>query len=530
MIFTNGIPSDADYLVVPPYTPQIFYSTSVYLSASTQTMKMGRILLIAIVSLLAADVAHAGSATWNLNPADDDWINSNNWTPATVPNGPADTATFGVSNNSIISLTIPIELAEMIFQPGASAYVIGTAPYGAVLTMSGAGVTNNSGISQIIATLPTFVGPGGIVFTNSASAGSQMTYTNNGVSFGDPPEIDFLDSSSAGSGTFTNSGSFAAGVGGSLVAFADTSTAGQATLINNGSNTAGGLGGVTRFTGTSDGGSATLIANGGTGGGGGGRIEFLEFAEGSGARVELFDNGTLDVSSAQAPGATVGSLEGSGDVMLGSNNLSVGTTNRNTTFSGVIQDDGISGQLTKFGTGTLILSGRNTYVGPTNINAGSLLVTSRLGSGNSHGVKANIGTFGGTGTISGSVTVGKRTGPGAILSPGINGLGTLTIKRTLTFNPDGSYKFELNSNTARADKVVAGGVAIPMGGRFSFVDLGSGILTVGTTFVVIDNKASTPISGNFRNLEDGSTFTAGSNTFLVDYEGGDGNDLTLIVQ
>ncbi len=224
-------------------------------------------LLIAVVSLLITQIAHAGSATWNLNPADDDWINPNNWTPATVPNGPTDTATFGVSNMSIISLTISIELAEMIFQPGASAYVIGTAPNGAVLTMSGTGVTNNSGISQIIATLPTFAGPGGIIFANSASAGSQMTYTNNGVSFGDPPEIDFLDSSSAGSGTFTNSGSFAAGVGGSLVIFADSSAAGQANFINNGSTVAGAEGGITLFTGTSDAGTATLIANGGTDGG-----------------------------------------------------------------------------------------------------------------------------------------------------------------------------------------------------------------------------------------------------------------------
>jgi hypothetical protein len=125
-------------------------------------------------------------------------------------------------------LAIDIEVAEMIFQSGASAYVIGTAPNGAVLTMSGAGVTNNSGVSQIIAVLPTFSGPGGIIFRNSATAGSQVSYPNNGVSFGTPPEIDFMDNSSAGSATFTNSGSFANGIDGSLIVFADSSSAEQA--------------------------------------------------------------------------------------------------------------------------------------------------------------------------------------------------------------------------------------------------------------------------------------------------------------
>ena len=38
-----------------------------------------------------------------------------------------------------------------------------------------------------------------------------------------------------------------------------------------------------------------------------------------------------------------------------------------------------------------------------------------------------------------------------------------------------------------------------------------------------------PIIGTFMNLPDGGTITAGSNTFQANYEGGDGNDLTLTV-
>jgi hypothetical protein len=50
---------------------------------------------------------------------------------------------------------------------------------------------------------------------------------------------------------------------------------------------------------------------------------------------------------------------------------------------------------------------------------------------------------------------------------------------------------------------------------------------VGTVAIVINNTAATPIAGEFENLPDGLVFTSEDNTFQVDYEGGDGNDLTL---
>jgi len=55
------------------------------------------------------------------------------------------------------------------------------------------------------------------------------------------------------------------------------------------------------------------------------------------------------------------------------------------------------------------------------------------------------------------------------------------------------------------------------------------MLTFGTVFTVINNTATTPIAGTFSNLPDGSTFAANGNTYQVNYDGGDGNDLTLTV-
>jgi hypothetical protein len=48
--------------------------------------------------------------------------------------------------------------------------------------------------------------------------------------------------------------------------------------------------------------------------------------------------------------------------------------------------------------------------------------------------------------------------------------------------------------------------------------------------MVINNTAATQINGTFSNIPDGGTITVGSNTFQANYEGGDGNDLTLTVQ
>jgi hypothetical protein len=55
-------------------------------------------MLITLLSLSFAQNAHAGSATWNLDPISSDWNIAANWTPNTVPNGPDDIATFELSN------------------------------------------------------------------------------------------------------------------------------------------------------------------------------------------------------------------------------------------------------------------------------------------------------------------------------------------------------------------------------------------------------------------------------------------------
>ena len=118
---------------------------------------------------------------------------------------------------------------------------------------------------------------------------------------------------------------------------------------------------------------------------------------------------------------TVGSLAGAGSVTTGSGTFTVGDAT-STLFSGVIQ--GTNGKVTKTGTGTLSLTGTNTYTGATTINAGTLAVGTggSLASASAVAVN-NTGTLAGTGAVNGSVTVAS----GGTLAPGASGAGTLTI-------------------------------------------------------------------------------------------------------
>ncbi|OLA97306.1 MAG: hypothetical protein AUH19_04625 [Verrucomicrobia bacterium 13_2_20CM_55_10] len=515
----------------------------------------------AILTLLlsTASSSFAGSATWKQSPASDDWFTATNWKQRTIPNGPGDTATFASSNQTSIDIVFDTEVSGIVFKPGASAFTIATNPQVTPeLTISGVGVTNNSGIVQ------NFVvnqGAAQILFANSATAGSLTAFTNTGTitfsgtstagnaTFTNNSFVNFTNTSTAGDATFTNNAvlifdsNSTAGNGAftntdaGIVIFRDgtptagnatftnlggavsgrgggfsvvtSGTAGNATFVNNGGAVSDALGAETLFNDIGDAGNATLIANGGLDGGEGGSIQFATASTGGTARVEVFGNGNLDISVHDAPGLTTGSIKGDGAVFLGANNLTVGTNNLSTTFSGVMQ---------------------NTYTGGTTIIEGMLLVKNETGSATGTGaVHVNAGTLGGTGIISGAVTVATGTSAATLLPGTTAEPGTLTMQSTLTFNSLATYQFVMDSSTPAADKVVANGVTINRSAQFTFTDLGTAVLPTGTVFIVISNTSANRIAGTFANLADRSTFTAGSNTFQANYKGGDHNDLTLTV-
>jgi len=555
--------------------------------------------MLLTISLGGLSLAHAGSATWDLNPTSNDWSTAANWTPETVPNGPTDTATFSLSNVTDPFVNMDIEVAATIFDVGASAYEISLEGLH-TFTLSGTGVMNNSGQVQTFVLNPEYH----LRFTNSATAGSQTNIQGGTVEFDDtssagsstftivqgeiqfrdhssaadgifmvggldqPPgtfaQIFFFEHSSAGNGYFVvNSSSSPDLENHGFVVLDENAIADSPTFINMPSSFVGGVGGLTNIIGSAGNGtfvaagssvqgffaagevgifgragSGSYTATGGTNGGSGGVLFFSGSANGQTARLTVLGNAIMEMGTTDAPGLTIGSLEGDGLVYItkfvgfGEKRLTVGTNNLDTTFSGVIHDSadpGAAGFLAKVGTGTLTLSGANTYHGGTIIREGTLLVTTPNGSGTGSGpVHVEGGTLGGTGMITGPLRVGIGTGT-AFLSPGVDGTGTLSVRAGVTFAADGVYQCELSSDEAEADDVNVKEVTIQSGATFTFVPLGTSTLPIGMIFTVLEKRDPGVINGSFQNLADGAIFTAGGNTFQASYSGGDGNDLTLTV-
>lgn len=261
---------------------------------------------------------------------------------------------------------------------------------------------------------------GFVVFSNNASAGN-ATIANDATST-NFRAIEFNNSSTAGNASITTGSPSgpAANVG-----FFDSSTGGTATI------TANSRGAVT-FQDSSDAQQATLVANTG------GTISFRLAASGGQARFVANTGGSIAINQLTGSGTTAGSIEGAGTINLGAKKLTVGSNNLSTTFSGVLS--GTNGSLSKVGSGTLNLTGNETYTGATSIDGGVLAVNGTLASS---GVTVNSGgALGGNGTVK-SLTVNS----GGTLAPG-NSIGTLNVNGNLTFNSGSLYAVEVSPSAA----------------------------------------------------------------------------------
>lgn len=119
-----------------------------------------------------------------------------------------------------------------------------------------------------------------------------------------------------------------------------------------------------------------------------------------------------------------------------------------------------SGGLIKKGSGTLQLSGNNTYAGNTFINEGGIDITGSLSSGI---IVNKLGTLSGQGQ---SATIEINSGRFAPSLYNQTGFSTFTINGDIKFSPDATYSAKIRDKNEQVDKLVVRGNAYLNGANF----------------------------------------------------------------
>ena len=219
-------------------------------------------------------------------------------------------------------------------------------------------------------------------------------------------------------------------------------------------------------------------------------------AVGSG-NVAVYGSGVIDLNGFNN---VVNALLGNGTVdnaSGGTSTLTIGGADQSGTFSGLVKNtSGILG-VTKLGTGSIILSGANTYVGPTVISAGTLEAqnANALGSGASA-----VAINGGGLRTTTSLNVNSLTGVNGTTIANAAGAGATTISHTgtgdttsvISDGASGTIGLYLPSGTLRlnANNTYSGGTVVASGANLAIGVInpgGSG--TAGTGGITASNNA-----------------------------------------
>jgi autotransporter-associated beta strand protein len=377
-----------------------------------------------------------------------------------------------------------------------------------------------------------------IAFNDTSTAGNATITNNNG-------SLDFLNASTAGNATInvvdgqvsfrnTSTAGNATITNNKTLAFFDTSTAGNATIINNaflfgtsfsGHSTGGDAtitnNGSLEFRENSTAGDATITTNASTFG-----TRFRDHSTGGNARFIANAGSIVDFSPTTGPAGdkkvSAGSIEGAGMYFLGSNQLTVGSNNLNTTVSGVISDCGPSGtdcinagatggSLVKVGTGTLVLSGTNTYTGGTTV-AGGLInfnAASNFGSGtiilNGGGLQWATGT---------STDISSRLGPFGSAGATFDTNGNDVTLASVLSGSGGMTKIGAGALTLTGANTYSGATSVNAGTLFVNGSIANSAVTVnsGATLAGIGTVGPTTINS-------GGTFAPGTSPGTMTVQG-----------
>ncbi|HTA99592.1 MAG TPA: autotransporter domain-containing protein [Bradyrhizobium sp.] len=138
-------------------------------------------------------------------------------------------------------------------------------------------------------------------------------------------------------------------------------------------------------------------------------------------------NHVLQIGNGGATGSIIGDVANNGMFAINRDNAYA--------FAGVISGNGA---LQQNGSGNTILTGANTYVGPTSVNAGTLSVSGSI-------APSSMTTVNTGGELSGSGIVGNTVINGGIFMPGNGTPGSaMTVAGNLAFQSGSLYLIQLN--------------------------------------------------------------------------------------
>ncbi len=348
---------------------------------------------------------------------------------------------------------------------------------------------------------------------NPAIAGLLMNATGNNILTLGGRTLTLTGTGTQSGGTITGTGTL------SLTGAATFTASGSASLGNGVTISTAGAGNTVTLSSVNFGGTITgaggLITDGSVIVGGGASTYTGGTTINSGSSVTLAANNALSSASALTVNGSLGlngfsqtvtALSGSGSVDLGSFGLTAGDAT-STTFGGTITSNG--GDLTKQGSGTLTLTGANSYTGGTDLTGGT------LGVGNNNALGTGTLSMAGGTTLqaASSVSLGNLvalTGNATIdtngnaltlsnaISGGANGLakigsGTLTLSGTNTYTGTTT----VSAGTLALNGSIAGNATVANGATIMGTGTVGGNLSVAGTIAPGNSIGTLTVNGNY---------------------------------
>jgi autotransporter-associated beta strand protein len=202
------------------------------------------------------------------------------------------------------------------------------------------------------------------------------------------------------------------------------------------------------------------------------------------------------------------------------------------TIENLANGSALSAELTKTGSGTLVLSGSTNSAIDYNLTQGRLEFIGNYANGSL--VVGNGDRVTGTGTAPGAtVNSGGHVDPGATINGNPN--GRLTFNGNTLLRSGSFLDLEISGSTTFFDRIRVNGTVNVNGSVLNIVPGSTNPNPpLGTTFTIVENDGTDPVQGLFvhptagLSIPDDAAFNdVSGRQFRINYNGGDGNDVTV---